>query len=332
MKKILIMLTYWQNPGDPIDRSSYWYIDKVAPYPKLSFPEELEKIEKCLPSPAIGIYWKGRGKDFTHQEPAFLKVRNVSRNERNEPQIEFKFLTKVSGATSQDFINLLGRPNLLFTITHNQFEEIQSRFEIVPPKEWLDLLKEKKSLESWKDYIGKRFLKIFDPNLTQNQYEDIVAAVFTTLDFDTEQLGYKESYKRVPDGYLYTPPAEETKYWITYDCKHSNFYLNAEETRKMKEYINKGKETVNVKKGINPSKGFFLFVAKGFDIKGDFNKNFNEIESDTRTKGVLLNSEVLLYILYKKLKMGYKFRFAEFRGLIQSKEIKIKDVEEVFRQ
>ena len=309
MKELLILCTSWAE--------DYWEIDKIAPYPKRSI-RPVEHLKKALPVPAIGVYIKQRERDFTHFPPCFLIVRNISENEKGEPLFDFHHISKMEGVTSLAFLSEIGKRGLFFTVPQEKILEALRKFTIKPPTEWKMLL-EKKLQPSWLDWIGKRFQDIFPP-ISNPEYEDRVAEIFNTFEFEVEQMGHKREGE-YPDGIIYS-----RDFAIVYDCKNrSNYFLDAKDKRAMIRYVQYAKRRIREQKRIE--KIYFAFIAHSHT---ETLKNLSSIEKETSTKGALFTSETLLYLLYKKLSLGPRFLLVDFEELISGQIVTKEAIDKVY--
>ena len=303
MKEILILCTSWAE--------DYWETDKIAPYPKRSI-KPIEHLKEALPVPAIGVYIKQRGRDFTHRPPCFLIVRNISENEKGEPLLDFHSIAKMEGITSLTFLSEIGEKGLFFTVPQEKTSEALHKFGIEPPAEWKMLLEER-IRPSWLDWVCKRFKEIIPP-ISNPEYEDRVAEIFNALGFEVEQMGHKREGE-YPDGIIYS-----RDFAIVYDCKNrSNYFLDAKDKRAMMRYVQYAKRRIREQKRIE--RVYFAFIAHSYT---KMLKNLSSIEKETLTKGALFTSETLLYLLYKKLSLGPRFLLVDFEELI-SGQIVIKE-------
>jgi hypothetical protein len=309
MKEVLILCTGW----DP----HYWESNKVAPYPKRSI-QPIQHLKNTSLIPAIGVYIKQKRGDFTSNPPCFLIVKSIDENEKGEPQFDFKFISKMEGITSSKFLNEVGTQDLFFSISQDKILEILNKFHIKPPLDWEVLLEEKPKL-SWQDYIGKYYLDILGP-ISNSEYEDRVAEIFKALGFKVEQMGYKEEGE-CPDGIIYSKD-----FAIVYDCKNrSNYVLDARDKRAMIGYVQDAKKGIEEQELI---KVYFAFIAHSYEKVG----NISDIEKETSTKGLLLTSEALLYLIFKKLSLGRSFLLADFEKLISSSIVTIDSIEKVYKK
>jgi hypothetical protein len=311
MAEILVLCTYWEQ--------DYWENDKIAPYPKRSITP-IQHLRNTLPLAGIGIYTKGKDRDFTAQPPCFLIVKNITQNEKEEPQFDFHYVSKMQGITSSGLLDEMGVRNLFFSLSEEKVLPILEKLSIKPPPEWQKQL-ETKSLpsQSWLDWVGGYFQDIMQ-TISNNEYEDKVAEIFSALGFDVEQLGHKKEGEYA-DGIAYSKD-----FAIIYDCKNrTDYFLNANDKRAVIKYVQHAKKRIEERKKIE--RVYFAIVAHSYDQV----ENISNIEKETSSKGFLLTSEVMLYLLYRKLSLGPSFLLTDFEELISNQVIKIEDVKDTYR-
>jgi len=309
--EILIMCTYWEP--------DYWETDKVAPYPKRSI-KPIQHLKDTLPLAGIGIYTKGKDKDFTAHSPCFLIIKNITENVKGEPQFDFHYVSKMPSIASYTLLNEIGIRNLFFSLSEEKVLPILEKLSIKLPPEWQNLL-ETKTLPSpsWLDWVGRHFQDIMQ-TISNNEYEDRVAEIFSALGFDVEQLGHKKEGEYA-DGIAYSKD-----FAIIYDCKNrTNYFLNANDKRAIIKYVQRAKKRIEERKKIE--RVYFAIIAHSYDQV----ENMGDIEKETSSKGFLLTSEVILYLLYRKFSLGPSFLLTDFEELISNQVIKIEDVEDTYR-
>lgn len=311
MEEILVLSTYWEP--------NYWERDKVAPYPQRSI-ESVKHMKNRVPIPAIGVYTKGKGKDYTHRPPCFLIIKNISENEKGEPQFDFHFISQMQGTTSAQFLSEIPKRELFYSLAEEEAFSVLEKLGSTPPQEWQKLFEEKPSLlTSWLDWIGKHFQEI-QQTMSNNEYEDKIAEIFTALGFEVEQLGHRQEGE-YPDGIAYSK-----NFAIIYDCKNrNNYFLNAEDKRAITRYVQHTKRRIEERRKIE--KVHFALIAHSYNKV----ENISDIEKETSSKGLLLTSEAMIYLLYKKLALGPKFLLTDFEELITNKVIDIESIKNVYR-
>jgi hypothetical protein len=311
MAEILILCTYWEP--------NYWERDRVAPYPQRSI-EPVEHMKSKAPVPAIGVYTKGKGRDYTHRPPCFLIIKNISENEKQEPQFDFHYVSQMSGLTSAQFLSQIPKKDLFFSISEENVLPVLEKFSTRPPSVWQKLLEKKALLlPSWQDWIGRHFQDI-QQTISNNEYEDKIAEIFSALGFEVEQLGHKKEGEYA-DGIAYSKD-----FAVIYDCKNrANYFLNASDKRAIIKYVQHAKKRVEERRKIEAV--YFAIIAHSYDKV----EHISDIEKETTSKGFLLTSEVMLYLLYKKLSLGPSFLLADFEDLISNQVIKIENVQSIYR-
>lgn len=308
MKEVLLLCTFWS--GD------YWESDKVAPYPKRSI-KPIQHLKNALPLAGIGVYTKGKGRDFSSQSPCFLIVTNIEEDEKGAPRFDFHFISKMDEIKSSEFLGETGNRGLFFSVPQGKILSILDKYVIKPPQQWKALLEEEPQ-PSWQEWVGKRFLDILKP-ISNPEYEDRIAEVFNTLGFEVEQMGYKKEGE-YPDGIIYSKD-----FAIIYDCKNrSDYFLDAKDKRAMVKYVQYAKRRIKEQRGID--KVYFAFIAHSYEKI----ENISIIEKDTSTKGLLFTSEALLHLIFKKLSLGRLFLLADFEELISNQIVTIESIEKIY--
>jgi len=304
--EIIVLSTEWEE--------DFWEKKKKAPY-RLS-AELVERLGASFPRAGIGVYRKGRRKDLSSLPPCFIIIQNIEKND-GEFEFVFRYLSKVERLTSVEIANAVGLRHLVQSIPYEKISAILERLHIKTPLEWQRLL-EPKPATSWLDWIGKHFQTILQTDST-NEYEDIIAETFKALGFDVEQMGYKKGGE-CADGIAYSKD-----FAIIYDCKMSdNYFLNTDDKRAMKNYIQMEKKRIEGQKDIRNV--HFAFVARSYANV----ENLSDIEKETSSKGLLLTAETLLYLLFKKLSLGRSFYVAGLEQLISNNVVAIKDIERIY--
>lgn len=311
MKEVVVLSTYWEP--------NYWERDKVAPYPQRSI-ESIRHMRNKVPIAGIGVYSKGKGRDYTHRPPCFLIIRNISENEKGEPQFDFHFISQMQGKTSAQFFSETHKRELFYSLSEEEAFSVLEKLGSTPPQEWQELLEEKSSLlPSWLDWIGGHFQGI-KQTVSNNDYEDKIAEIFTALGFDVEQLGHKQEGE-YPDGIAYSK-----NFAIIFDCKNrNNYFLNAEDKRAITRYVQHEKRRIEERRNIE--KVYFAIIAHSYSKV----ENVSDIEKETSSKGLLLTSEAMICLLYKKIALGPKFLLTDFEELITSKVIDIESIRNVYK-
>lgn len=311
MAEILVLCTWWEP--------NYWEKDKVAPYPQRSI-ETVQHLRDRTPLPGIGVYTKGRGKDYTCRPPCFLIIKNISENEKREPQFDSHYIKQMPGLTSAQFLNEIPKKDLFFSVPEEKVLPVLEKFNIKPPPEWQKLSEAKaQPPSSWLDWVGKHFQDILQ-TISNNEYEDRIAEILNALGFEVEQLGHRKEGE-YPDGIAYSKD-----FAIIYDCKNrSDYFPNANDKRAMTKYVNYEKRRIQELKE-NIKRVHFAFIAHSYDNV----ESISDIEKETSSKGFLLTSEALLYLLYKKTFLGRLFPLTDFEELISNQPIAIEAVKRIY--
>ena len=153
---------------------------------------------------------------------------------------------------------------------------------------------------------------------------------FNIIGFKVEFHGHKNTQKRVPDFYCYSPPIiKDDRVCIIVDCKNqNNYFINTADERAMAEYI-ENKKAIISQEGISANNLYFLFIGKSFSK--DTNVKVFEIARKTNTFGALLSIKTLIYLVEKKLRMGYKFYLENFSKLFKNKEILNSEINYIYK-
>ena len=289
MKEVLILATGWSN--------DYWEVDKEAPYLKTKHTDlrEWDSFSKNCPLPGIGRYIKQKGNDFSPYPFIYLKITGM-RFDLNtlQPYFEFKAIAKSRTESRKLEQNLPSDKRKLFSaIKFENLIKILGNIGEEPPEEWEKLIKVKKEIIGWKDYIGKYFLQITDMTLSNDEFEDRAAALFNALGFKVNQKGH-ELPGEYPDGIA----SFDGDYAIVYDCKNTdNFILTSQDRRAIKKYLE------DEKKIRNENNIYCAFIARSFKAEGKKDIFYLPINS-------------LLYLLYKKLILGAEFALSPLKKIL----------------
>jgi len=268
--------------------------------------------------PGIGVYIKGKKRDLRAIPPCFLVIKNIEENEKGEPLFHLGFIQKIEGISSAQFIAETGRQGFFFNLPQEKVLEALTRLGIQPPTEWKTLLSEKPQ-PSWQNWIGEHFLSILKP-ISTDEYEDRIADVFRALGFETEQIGYKKEGE-YPDGIFYA-----RDFSVVYDCKNRlDYFLDAKDKRAMIKYIQDAKRRIKEKRGIE--RVYFALITHSYDQR---TKNLSDIEKETSTKGILLTSDSLLYLLFKKLSLGHSFLLTDLEGLVSGQIVTRENIDRIY--
>jgi len=291
-KSVLVLYTAWQQ--------DYWEKGKEAPYRKRSFEElsNWNELEKSLPIPGIGVYMRQREKDYRQRNFVYLRIKGMRYGELREPYFDFEPIRR-GEQTSAALLDKIGQHKLFESHPVDQLIEILKELGEEPPSDWLRLAKERVE-EDWRSWIGSYFLRA-ESDISNDGFEDVIADIFRAIGFSVEQMGHRV-HGNNPDGILVTSLPYD--FAIIYDCKNSReYYPNQDDKRALEDYLTRHKVEVKAKCGYITNV-YSCFVAKSFDSKLS---SASEVGAD-----VLLDLRSLLYILYKRLRMGSKFTLVPF--------------------
>lgn len=295
INKIIMLKTNWAN--------NYWSQEQLgAPYRTQYINLPLENLRRLLPLPAIGIYIDGDSGDFSREPFQFMKIMGI-----NEEGENIKFHTIPLPTETIASVQVPRRTNNLFEVIEHPQQIIAWLNEqtITSPPEWLELVNRQPqptNQETWQDWIGEHFKKLNSNNISNDEFEDIVADIFRAIGFEVEQMGHKRP-GAFPDGILKT--SSQLGFAFVYDCKNSsNYHLPAADSRAMSDYLEN--EQRRLREGEPNLKVYPLFIAKSFS------NNFGEAG---------FTADNLLYLLYKRLKLGKNFSLLPFEEAWRRKKI-----------
>lgn len=289
MKEVLLLATAWT--------SDYWESDKEAPYPKTKYTDlpGWDALSKSCPLAGIGRYIKQKGKDFSSNPFVYLEISGM-RYDDSTKQPYFNFRTLKNSNTRSAILETKLLPinrKLFSVIDAGELMKILRDVGESPPEEWKRLIEIKEEKSFWKDYVGKYFLEIEDRTLSDDELEDRVAALLNALGFRVDQKGHT-IVGEFPDGIA----SFEENYAIVYDCKNTqNFSPNAENERAIKKYLDDEKK-VRSEQNISCA-----FIAKSF-------------KEESRKDIFYLPINSLLYLLYKKLRIGSNFSLSPLKKIL----------------
>ena len=291
MKKVILLCTAWAP--------DYWESPKEAPYPKRKYTDlsDWETLSKNCPLPGIGIYIKQKNKDFRENPFVYLKITGMRYDENDKsPCFNFEPI-KESSIESKILMEKLPPENqkLLFSaIDVFQLDKILNEIGEKPPEEWSKLIKLVIEPAEWYDYIGEYFLELKSGTLNDDEFEDRIADLLTALGFEVTQKGHKLRGE-YPDGI-----AIFDNYGIVYDCKNTaEFTPTKDDIRALEKYLN------DEKKVYEDYSLYPAFIAKSF-------------KEHLKPIIFYFSVEDLLYLLYKKLKMGFKFNLSPFKKILSN--------------
>jgi hypothetical protein len=293
MKKVILLATSWKD---------YWDSDKEASYHKLKYHElhGWEDLSQTCPIAGLGIYLK----DFKRIPFVYLKITGMRYDLSETPFFDFKVIQKSKTESQLLCEKLPPQSKKLFSVIDGeQIIKILEEVGEEPPPEWHALL-ELNHLPtiSWHDYIGKYFLEIESESISNNEFEDRIAALLTALGFKVIQKGHK-----IPGEYPDGVAVFEDKFAIVYDCKNkSNYIPTSGDKRALNKYLSDEKY---VREALPL---FPVFIAKSFNVPQE--KLFH------------FTVESLLYLLYKKIVMGDQFNLLPLKKILLNQEELSKEV------
>ncbi|ADT85191.1 hypothetical protein [Thermococcus barophilus] len=294
MKRVLVLETAWAE--------DYWESAKEAPYPKRSYKElkDWENLKKSLPLPGLGVYIKqtikGKIHDYLHKPFVYLRVKGMKYNEKGEPHFDFEPIGKAKVKSEELLKRLPNKSALFFSISPKEIIQILEELGEKPPKEWLKLLEGEARGWNWKDWIGKYFSDIEEEELSNDEFEDRIADLLKAIGFNVIQKGHKLEGE-FADGIAWID-----NYYIVYDCKNRwNYTPTDSDIRAIKKYLED-----EMKRNGEENRYYPVFIAKsvGMNIKKD-------------VFCIPVNS--LLYLLYKKLQLGPKFKLGPIKKILDDK-------------
>jgi len=295
------------------------------------FKEDLKKWKDDCPLPAISFYVKKQD----NKPPSFLSIEDIT-YEGEEVYFSFRLISQLPNITSSDFAKKLEnneKKELFYPVGYDKINSVLDKLNITPPEKWKELLESPHNSDEprgWKSWIGEHFLKI-DPDVNDNDsyndYEDIVAEIFTALGFKVNQMGHLMAKKEVPDGISKTEDLKN-KFAIVYDAKNrKNFYPDSDEIRAMKQYVNKFIDDPFLK-DIEEERIYFAYIARGYSSGINIGQIRNLIE--VHSEGFLFTSEAMLRLLYWKIKLGPNFNLSKLKDLTSKNPINLEDVDEIY--
>ena len=223
---------------------------------------------------------------------------------------------------------------LFYTVGYEEINSIFDKLKITTPEGWKELLESPHNIDEprgWKSWIGEHFLKIIpdvNDNDNYNDYENIVAEIFTALGFKVNQMGHLMEKKDVPDGISKTEDLKN-KFAIVYDPKNrKNFYPDSDERRAMKQDVNKFIDDPFLK-DIDEERIYFAYIARGYSSDIDIGQIRNLIE--VHSEGFLFTSEAMLRLLYWKIKLGPNFNLSKLKDLTSKNIINLKEIDEIYQ-
>jgi hypothetical protein len=300
MKDGIILETDWQY--------NYWEKEMPGQYTKSDFRTRpgWEDYRKSCPLPALGMY-TGRYKDYKFD---YLMIKEIKLNEIGEPHFDYEFLAKSS--TRSEFLDLaLPKRNQRFfhTLSNQELRLVISKLKENPPKTWVDLLGGQFTpgpsvSVGWEEYVGRYFLEMNQPSLSNQEFEDRVADLLTAIGFDVLQKGHRLEGE-YPDGVA----SYAGEFALVYDCKNAvKYFPSAEHIRALEKYYKDEKIVTEKHRQL-----FCGFIAKSFDTQNQKN-------------AYLISTEALLYLLYKKLSLGARFNLKLIKKILVNRSLLTKEL------
>jgi len=302
-----------------------WESDGIAPFNSSFVGTEILNYSEKTPILAIG-YYSG---EQANKNISLLMIQKIYQvpGFKNDINLKFKFIKKLE-ILSDDFETEVSKfsSKLVINVADDRVNKILKKFgyKISPPEE------KKEMIQSPVFYKEKYLNPDFYSPGNWVEFEKLTAKLFNILGFQVEVQGHRQLKERVADLYCYSPQIiKENRICIIIDCKNQdNYFINAADERAMKEYI-LNKKAIIAQEGILPENLLFLFVALSF-AKDSYIK-VQEIAKSTNSFGALLSRDNLLFLVEKRLRMGYKFYLEFFQKLFKNQEITIALINYVYK-
>lgn len=302
MKQVLILATNLQP--------DYWNTGKEARYKNQKYTElpQWNELELNCPIPGIGRYYG----NYSESPFVYLKINGMRYDPTTGiPYFNINPIAKSDSSSTKLYDKLPTSCRKYFSaIDASNLLGILKDINEEPPKEWIELLDSQIKSFNWKDYIGRHFLEILENKLSNDDFEDRIAELLTALGFSVNQKGHKVKGE-YPDG-----TASIHNYVIVYDCKNvsQDYYSTAGDIRAIKKYSEDEKKILSAEK-IYPA-----FIARSFAVTSE--KQVYQISVD-----------FLLYLLYKKLSMGFKFSLSPIKKILDNfTPLKIETIDNEWRK
>lgn len=291
MKETIILSTNWGY--------NYWEQNKPGKFPGTTINERVpnwKEIKQFCPLPSIGYYYD----KFSTEKFDYIIIKDITADETGIPYFDYEFVSK--SYTESDLLDIkINKANrkFYFPVEINDLVSSLKDLKQSPPEKWLALIQQEITSYNWQDYIGSYFLDIKVKDLSSDAFEDRVASLLTSLGFEVLQKGHKIK-GTYPDGIaIYGGDVA-----LVYDCKNSNNYFpTAEHLRAIMQYYTDERRVYGKDKEMFPS-----FISK----------TFSSLQHNTCH---LIPVDALLYLLFKKLKLGSKFRLDPIRNIFINKKV-----------
>jgi len=293
VNKVIVLCTVWKE--------DYWEKPGEAPYRKRSYMEipEWNILSRNCPLPGLGIYTKKRGKDYTYRNFVYLRIDEMKVDEAGQPHFIFN-LIKTSKSPSIKFLDKYpqGAKDYSMHWLLIRYWKHYGSWGEEPPEEWVKLVERVKPEDRWREYIGKIFLELIDSELSNEEFEDRCFELLRAIGFEVRQLGHTVTGE-YPDGEI----SINGDIVLVYDCKNiHNYTPKIEEKRKLNEYVEDAK-----------------LMYKDREVHGIFiAKSFGRIQ---RSDFLLFPVNALVYLLYKRIKLGRRFNLLPIRKIVKKNYI-----------
>jgi len=293
-----------------------WEKNGIAPFNSSYIGEQILKYSEKCPLEAIGFYSE-RQKD---KKISLLKIYRIEKTyeKLNDIKVHFEFVKKIN-IRSEDFEKKLS-------------SHIYGLVSIIDSKIIYNVINGKnKDKKNRKEYNINFLNDFFYSQFNWKEFENICAILLNILGFEVKLKGHTKEKERVADIYCYSPPfVKENRICLIIDCKNiEKYFINASDERAMKEYI-LDKKMISSQEGIKQENIFFLFINISYSDKSL--QKLQEISKETKTFGAVITLQNLIYLVEKKLKMGYKFYLEYFPKLFKNQEITHSQIDFVYKK
>lgn len=299
-KRVIVLYTAWKK--------DYWENPTEAPYPNRSYKDlpNWNELRESLPFPGIGVYIKQKDKDYADRPFVYLRIKGIRYDNQEQPYFDFEPISQ-GRSTSLEFLSKRGKHPLFEALSIDEVMNILGELGEKPPQSWQKLAEAEK-LAEWRDWIGQHHSRVESEDVSNDDFEDLVAELFTALGFEVEQMGHKK-YGTYPDGKLVSPTPYD--FALVYDCKNTkNFYPTEDNKRALKNYTDKFNADIKAEYG-HVKTVYSCFVAKSFATSLT---SASEVGAD-----ILLDTTSLIFLLYERLRLGTKFRLTPLKDACEYK-------------
>lgn len=300
----------------------YFYQSREVNYPRLVASDALDEFMGNLPVAGLGVYVdsdrEGAGAVSSSQPPAYLRITGLRRDETGKSHIRFEFLGKMTETSSAELDRELATGRWIEAVTRDAWVKAQQSLQVKPPREWEHIFEATSARPACVAFLGPRLLRLLDAGTDYETCKTTVAEVLTALGFDISPLKLVDQGETAPNGFACTPVGERFGYWFIYDCRSKPFRLRPEDGFRIKSHIRKAWREFPALKAVPADAARFLLLAPDYDRPNETEQFANEIEQQTGAKVGLLTFEALLYVLTRKLALGYRFTVADVDRLFGS--------------